>query len=121
MVSFILRGCLYFVEMSKKSTTTEQILFREINGDFGVLKYIACQKLYNLYMKEWYFESDYLPLLYINFIHAVRQSSEVASWAIQIIENQYANEINSIVFVADRIADMFENGIIRDLVDKVKD
>jgi hypothetical protein len=26
-----------------------------------------------------------------------------------------------IVFVADRIADMFENGIIRDLVDKVKD
>jgi hypothetical protein len=51
----------------------------------------------------------------------VRQSSEVASWAIQIIENQYANEINSIVFVADIIADMFENGIIRDLVDKVKD
>jgi hypothetical protein len=72
-------------------------------------------------MKEWYFERDYLPLLYINLIHAVRQSSEVASWAIQMIENQYANEINSIVFVADRIADMFENGIIRDLVDKVKD
>ena len=41
--------------------------------------------------------------------------------SIHIIENQYANEINSIVFVADRIADMFENGIIRDLVDKVKD
>ena len=121
MVSFILRGCLYFVEMSKKSTITEQMFLREINGDFGVLKYIACQKLYNLYMKEWYFESDYLSLLYINLIHAVRQSSEVASWAIQIIENQYANEINSIVFVADRIADMFENGIIRDLVDKVKD
>jgi hypothetical protein len=57
----------------------------------------------------------------IKLIHAVRQSSEVASWAIQIIENQYANEINSIVFVVDRIADMFENGIIRDLVDKVKD
>ena len=50
--------------MSKKSTITEQILLREINGDFGVLKYIACQKLYNLYMKEWYFESNYLPLLY---------------------------------------------------------
>ena len=74
VVSFILRGCLYFVEMSKKSTITEQILLREINGDFGVLKCIACQKLYNLYMKEWYFESDYLPLLYINLIHAVRQS-----------------------------------------------
>jgi hypothetical protein len=59
--------------------------------------------------------------IYIKLIHAVRQSSEVASWAIQMIENQYANEINSIVFVADRIADMFENGIIRDLVDKVKD
>ena len=107
--------------MSKKSTTTEHILLREINGDCGALKYIACQKLYNLYMKEWYFESNYLPLLCIKLIHAVRQSSEVASWAIQIIENQYANEINSIVFVVDRIADMFENGIIRDLVDKVKD
>jgi hypothetical protein len=59
-------------------------------------------------MKEWYFESNYLPLLYIKLIHAVRQSSEVVSWAIQIIENQYANEINSIVFVADRIADMFQ-------------
>ena len=107
--------------MSKKSTITEQMFLKEINGDFGALKYIACQKLYNLYMKEWYFESNYLPLLCIKLIHAVRQSSEVASWAIQIIENQYANEINSIVFVADRIADMFENGIIRDLVDKVKD
>jgi hypothetical protein len=30
--------------MSKKSTITEQILLREINGDFGALKYIACQK-----------------------------------------------------------------------------
>lgn len=102
--------------MSKKSTITEQILLREINGDFGALKYIACQKLYNL--KEWHFESNYLPLLYIKLIDAVRQSSEVAPWAIQIIENQYANEINSIVFVADRIADMFENVIIRDLVNK---
>ena len=62
--------------MSKKSTITEQILLREVNGNVGALKYIACQKLYNLYMKEWYFESNYLPLLYIKLIHAVRQSSK---------------------------------------------
>lgn len=110
--------------MSKKNITTE-IFLRELNGDFSLLKSVCCQRLHDLYIKEWYFEcNSSLFQLYCKLRESVNQSSETAFVILEIIDNQQFNDICSIVFVANRLVRFFENrnyDNIRELVDRIID